>query len=75
MQGINKRENLDWLLALFLGLFALGFGIWFVITNPKVTIQYDCSISEISPDYPVAVKEKCRQLRARNFSENLQKPK
>ena len=67
MQGIIKRENLDFYAAMLLALFALGVGIWFVVTNPKVTVLYDCSISEISPDYPVAVKEKCRQLRARKI--------
>jgi hypothetical protein len=24
-------------------------------------IRYDCSIAEISPDYPIAVKEACRK--------------
>ena len=24
-------------------------------------VRYDCSIAEISPDYPVAVKEECRK--------------
>ena len=27
-------------------------------------ITYDCSIAEISPDYPIEVKEQCRKLRA-----------
>jgi hypothetical protein len=35
-------------------------------------IRYDCSVSEISPDYPIEVKEQCRKLRAENY---LQKPK
>ena len=26
-----------------------------------VTVKYDCSIAEISPDYPVAVREACRK--------------
>ena len=26
-----------------------------------VTVKYDCRIAEISPDYPVAVKEACRK--------------
>lgn len=25
---------------------------------------YDCSIAEISPDYPIKVKEECRKLRS-----------
>jgi hypothetical protein len=35
-------------------------------------IRYDCSISEISPDFPLEVKEQCRKLRAENI---LNKPK
>lgn len=27
------------------------------------TIIYDCSLSEISPDFPIEVKEECRRLR------------
>lgn len=27
-------------------------------------VKYDCSLSEISPDYPIAVKEACRKMRA-----------
>ena len=30
-----------------------------------VTVKYDCRIAEISPDYPVAVKEQCRKLRSK----------
>jgi hypothetical protein len=26
-------------------------------------VVYDCSISEISPDFPISVKEECRRLR------------
>jgi hypothetical protein len=28
------------------------------------TIKYDCSIAEISPDFPPQVREQCRQLKA-----------
>jgi len=27
---------------------------------------YDCSYSEISPDFPIKVKEQCRNLRMKN---------
>ena len=36
---------------------------------------YNCSLSEISPDYPVKVKEECRKLRAEKFNKDLHKPK
>lgn len=31
--------------------------------------RYDCSISEISPDYPVEVKDACRRIRAEKRKE------
>jgi hypothetical protein len=31
--------------------------------------KYDCSISEISPDYPVEVKDACRRIRAEKRKE------
>jgi hypothetical protein len=53
-------ESLIWVIAIII-VFALAF-----MFMPKKgdMIRYDCSISEISPDYPIEVKEKCRKLRA-----------
>ena len=31
------------------------------------TVVYDCSIAEISPDYPQEVKNECRRLRIEEF--------
>lgn len=43
-------------------IIAVATVYWFL---PKPTsIRYDCSISEISPDFPIEVKEACRKLRA-----------
>ena len=64
MQDTNKRENLDFYLALVLGVVALVFTIYWNSTHPHMTVRYDCSIAEIHPDYPVEVKEGCRKLRA-----------
>jgi len=33
------------------------------------TVVYDCSIAEISPDYPQEVKNECRRLRMEEFRE------
>lgn len=30
--------------------------------NGDVVVKYDCRLAEISPDYPVAVKNECRKL-------------
>ena len=31
--------------------------------------KYDCSLAEISPDYPVQVKDACRLIRAEKHKE------
>ena len=72
MQNTAFRQNLDFISVIILGASVFAFGIYMAITYPHITVRYDCSISEISPDYPIAVKEACRKLRAENI---LQKPK
>jgi hypothetical protein len=72
MQNTNIRQNLDFIIALIISIGAFIFVIWWNIENPHITVKYDCSIAEISPDYPIQVKEACRKLRAENI---LQKPK
>lgn len=72
MQNTFIRQNLDFYSALILGIAGLVFAIYWNYTHPHVVVKYDCSISEINPDYPIAVKEACRNLRAENY---LQKPK
>ena len=67
MSNFIKRENLDFYGAFAICLVALGVGIWIVVTSPKITVTYDCRLAEISPDIPIPVKEKCRQLRARTI--------
>ena len=47
----------------------VGFvvGLWvlmFALMPTHGTVKYDCSIAEISPDYPTQVKEQCRKLRS-----------
>ena len=72
MQNTSIRQNLDFYSILVSGLALLLFAIYYNYTHPHVTVKYDCSISEISPDYPIPVKEACRKLRAENI---LNKPK
>jgi hypothetical protein len=38
-----------------------------IVTDGK---YYNCDISEISPDYPIKVKEQCRNLRKNNTYAN-----
>jgi len=72
MQDSTFRQNLDFILALVISIGAFVFVIWWNIENPHMTVRYDCSISEISSDYPIEVKEGCRKLRAEKI---LQLPK
>jgi hypothetical protein len=72
MQSPTFRQNLDFILITVLGACTMVFLIYWNLSNPHVVVKYDCSIAEISPDYPPAVKEGCRKLRAENI---LQKPK
>jgi hypothetical protein len=54
-------KNLGWIIALFCFIVTvLALAFW--PSNLRhVTVRYDCSIAEISPDYPVQVKEACRK--------------
>lgn len=61
---MSLRENLDFYTAMAVGVVGIVFAIYWNYTHPHVVVKYDCSISEISPDYPIAVKEGCRKLRA-----------
>jgi len=72
MQNSTFRQNLDFIVAIVVAAGALAFIIYWNLSNPRMVVRYDCSIAEISPDYPPAVKEGCRKLRAENI---LQKPK
>jgi hypothetical protein len=71
MQDLIKRETIG--LAVFVVAVFVAIPIVFLSLPKKGdVIRYDCSISEISPDFPVEVKEQCRKLRAENI---LHKPK
>jgi len=72
MQNSTFRQNLDFYSVLLLGILLVVFAVYYNYTHPHVVVKYDCSISEISPDYPIPVKEACRKLRAENI---LQSPK
>lgn len=56
---MRKRE------ALLASIFLVG-AFYLLMSNDiqQGVKKYDCTISEISPDYPVQVKEACRRLRA-----------
>jgi hypothetical protein len=53
------RDRIIIILALVFSIYILFFSD-FGRSGNRV---YDCSISEISPDFPIEVKEECRRLR------------
>lgn len=51
-----------------------GCLFWFFVLITYMTeqhgiVRYDCSLAEISPDFPLQVKEDCRKLRLQ-YKEN-----
>jgi hypothetical protein len=50
--------------AIFAVVLLITMTVGFYLVDEPRVIRYDCSIAEISPDYPVEVKEQCRKLRA-----------
>lgn len=50
-------------------LVALFYFLWFMVyPQPKDGVVYDCRLAEISPDYPPAIKNECREMMARSTS-------
>lgn len=43
-------------------IFAGSMYVRFTTADIEVTYKYDCRLSEIAVDYPIAVKEECRKL-------------
>jgi hypothetical protein len=64
MSRLNNARTIIELLFVA-GAVILLFAFAFIFMPKKGdVIRYDCSVSEISPDYPIEVKEQCRKLRA-----------
>lgn len=77
MSIIVKREIVDFIvlsIVVIAGAIVL-FTTTYIFSEHTKGQVYNCSVAEISPDYPLEVKEQCRKLRAENYEKNLQKPK
>ncbi len=72
MQNLTKRQTLEYL---FVSIVAIGSIAFLFFTPAQTSKVYNCSLAEISPDYPLEVRNECRRVRAEKFKENLQKPK
>jgi F0F1-type ATP synthase membrane subunit b/b' len=54
-------KDLFWTTATFAIVLTVLILAFWPTNRGHVTVAYDCRIAEISPDYPVAVKEECRK--------------
>jgi hypothetical protein len=58
-----KQEHSTTLTELWIGISVVLFGLWLCLKYlPRHDqIIYNCSIAEISPDFPIAGKQQCRK--------------
>lgn len=69
-----KREHIEISVVLVAVIIAICIMVVFMPRKGDV-IVINCTWSEISPDFSNEMREACRQARAKNFQNNLQKPK
>jgi hypothetical protein len=62
MSDTTKRETIKIIIGFILAGICLIAAI--VLAPKHGTRVYDCSIAEISPDFPIEVKNECRRIRA-----------
>jgi len=62
-----KREIVEYIFVAIVLIGSIVF-LFLAPSNKEGVKAYDCSIAEISPDYPIAVKEECRKMRLRNIT-------
>jgi hypothetical protein len=62
-----KREIVKYILVLIVLVSSIVF-LCAVPSNKGNVKVYNCYIAEISPDYPISVKEECRKIRSRNIT-------
>ncbi len=64
MQNIDQRSDLKQRVGLvLLILFVIFVMAWSDFGDKNRVRVYSCDLSEISPDFPIEVKEECRKLR------------
>lgn len=60
----RKYTEEEWYLIAGTICMIVMFPLLFYISPKHGVKVYDCSIAEISPDYPLSVKEECRKARS-----------
>ena len=54
-------KDMFWTTVTFAALLTILILAFWPADARHITVAYDCRLAEISPDYPVAVKEACRK--------------
>jgi hypothetical protein len=62
MSDTSKRETIKVIVGFIIACLCLI--ATFIFMPRHGTKVYDCSLAEISPDYPIEVKNECRRIRA-----------
>jgi hypothetical protein len=62
----DARSIIELLVLVSASILAFACIIMFAPKKGDV-IVYDCSIAEISPDFPLEVRDQCRKLRAEKY--------
>ena len=64
MPNTPKRETIKFFVIVIAFIIAIPI-VFLSLPRKGDIIRYDCSLAEISPDYPLEVKEQCRKLRSK----------
>jgi len=60
----QSLSNITYITIFAILVVIMWGGMFLIVKNfPQESKVYDCSLAEISPDYPVEVKIGCRKLR------------
>ena len=67
MSNTPKRENIE-MIVIVIGLLIAIPIVFLSLPRKGDIIRYDCTLAEISPDFPIEVKEQCRKLRSKDLT-------
>lgn len=62
-----KRELIILIISLLIIIYVTIFTDW----GRHGVVVYDCSLSEISPDFPIEVREECRKIRREEYKKSI----
>jgi hypothetical protein len=67
MSHTPKRETVEIVVIVIAFLIAIPL-VFVSLPKKGDIIRYDCSLAEISPDFPLEVREQCRKLRSTSLT-------